>query len=90
MAIRDLSRVAFLSSVGASAFNADDEGRNELEQKRARRWKVRTSRWWRNSESLGEVKLMIGIENWCRLDVTSSVIADRQRRDIIELCQVSI
>lgn len=76
IAIRDLTSEANLGGIGTTTFETANEGRDELQQKRARGWEVCIDGRRHDGESIREVKLMIGVENWCRANWTHTIVTD--------------
>jgi hypothetical protein len=90
--IGNLTIVSFLSSVRTSLCvrSVDIEVGNELEEERWGRWIIWDSGRRNDGETIREVELMVWIEDWLRLNAALTLVADRQGRDIIKLCEISI
>jgi hypothetical protein len=89
--VADISRIAILGSVRSShgVGAIDIKVGNELREQRLGRWQVWGS-WWRNDNpSIGEVKLVIWIEDRLWLNIIRIGIRDAQRGNIIKLMEVS-
>jgi hypothetical protein len=89
--IANITRISILSSIGSShGIGAIDvEVWNELYQKRRRGGDIRLS-WWRaDCKSVGEFELMVRVEDWLRFNITGTLIADTQGRNVIELQEIS-
>jgi hypothetical protein len=91
VAVADVSRIAILGGVGFShsVSAIDIEVRDELREQRLGRWQVWGS-WRRNDNpSIGEVELVIWIEDGLWLNVVGVGIRDTQRGNIIKLMEIS-
>jgi hypothetical protein len=89
--IANIARITIFESVGSShcVRPVDVEVGNELHKQRLGGWQVWNS-WGRNdNKSIREVELMVWIEDGFWLHVVWILIADAQRRDVIELEEIS-
>ncbi len=91
VAIANVTRITIFSSVrtshGVSAI--DIEVGNELCEERLGRWQVWSS-WRRNYDpSIGEIELVIRIEDRLGFNVVGIRVGDTQRGDVIKLMEVS-
>lgn len=61
---------------------------DELDKERLRLWEIWLYGWWSNSETLGEVEMMVWTENWLWLR-ERAIVADAQRWDVIKLDELA-